>query len=398
MSRDVEELIRQTLRQRASLVSPPGEVGDEERSIRAHRGQKLAVTAVALALAAAGFALVFSVFSALGPRDVSVTTAQFPSQAAPVVHARLSATIPTQGEAASVSAGASGVWLAVPEVDPAAGCGGAVERIDPTTNALTDTFPIGAAPTAIEVTADLVWVATSPCSENELPSLLALAPTDGHIVSSITLPVNNGTAFRLAEFEGRVWLAVADDSDKGAVIAVDAASHDIVQQFPVTGRLRDIAATSTGIWVIDDTFQRTALLHMNAETGEVSRLFEGSVDVRSGFALAGTPSGVWVSRGSSGASFVDESGAAIREFQVAGGFGPFAADDAGVWYWGLDMTTNNQVIGWLDARTGVVNTAVPLPSAPTSADLQGEVVWVALYGGGVARVDFATSPIDTHTP
>ncbi len=396
MSRDVEELIRETLRQRASLVSPPDELGDEERSIRAHRGQKLAVTAVALALAAAGFALVFS---ALGPRDVLVTTAQLPSQAAPVVHARLSATISTQGEAASVSAGASGVWLAVPEVDATAGCGGAVERIDPTTNALTDTFPIGATPTAIEVTADLVWVATRSCSENELPSLLALAPTDGHIVSSITLPVTNGTAFRLAEFEGRVWLAVANaDSDKGAVIAVDAVSHDIVQQFPVTGRLRDIAATRTGIWVIDDTFQRTALLHVNAATGEVSRLFEGSVDVRSGFALAGTPSGVWVSRGSSGASFVDESGAAIREFQVAGGFGPFAADDAGVWYWGLDMTTNNQVIGWLDARTGVVNTAVPLPSAPTSAVLQGEVVWVALSGGGVARVDFATSPIDTHTP
>jgi hypothetical protein len=390
MSRDVEELIRETLHRRASLVSPPNERRDAGGSRSVGRGQKLATVAVALGLAVAGFALVVS---ALGPRNVSVALSPTPSRAAKVVNAELSATISTKGEATSVSTGASGVWVAVPEMDGSAGCGGAVERIDPTTNALTGVFPIGATPTAVQVSTDLVWVATRSCSENELPSLLALAPRDGHVIASVELPVANGTAFRMTSSEGRVWLAIANpDSDKGAVIAVDEASYGIAQQIPIEGRLRDVAVSGSAIWVVDDTFERTALLRVDTATGAVTRLFEGSVDVRSGFALAGTPSGVWISLGSTDASLVDESGVrTASEFRIPGGFGPFAANDAGVWFWGLDMTSNRQVISWLDAQTGTVKIAVPLPSAPVSAALEGDVVWVALSGGGVARVDFVTS-------
>jgi len=393
MSNDLERLIRESLRRRAESVWPPEPGARRAGSWRWERpGRRIAAAIVALGLAAGGFALVLV---ALGPNKVPTATNQPATRDASVVRAEVGATIPTQGEAVSVSSGPLGVWLAIPERDPAAPCSGAIERIDPATNTVTDTFDIDGTPTAIMDDADLVWVAAQSCVAGELPSLLALAPSDGHVIASVKLPVTNGVAFDLDESEGTIWMAIADvNTDRGAVLGIDEATREVVHNFPVDGRLRDISVTQSGIWVIDDMFQRTALIHLDEANGSSARLFDGRVDVRSRFALAGAPAGVWVSLGTEGASLVDQDGTTVTgPYVVPGGFGPFAADEAGVWFWGLDMTSNEQVIGWLDAPTGDVRVGVPLPDAPTAAAVDANSVWVALSGGGVSRVDFETRAV-----
>lgn len=411
----VEDRLREAFRARVRDVRPDPRAWERiERHLTPRRSpaqhifrsrtlHRLVVVGIALGIAAAGFTLVLLALGPLarGPTAVPVRPGQRPSEGPSVVRAELSATIATQGEAASVSASGSGVWLAVPETDPGAACSGALERIDPTTNALTDVFPLDATPTAVQATPDLVWVAVRPCGEG-LPSLLALAPGDGRVLASVEIPVPGGAVVGLARSEGRLWLAIAGPGDEGAVIAVDEASHDIVQRFPVEGRLRDIAVTRGAIWTADDTFEsgewRTALLRVDATSGAVTRLFEGDIVVHpSVFSLGATPSGVWINLGPTTAAFVDETaGATAARFQLPGRFGrfgPFAANDAGVWFSGLDVTENRQAIAWLDARTGAVSTSVPLPAHPTAADVDEGSVWAALYGGGVVRVDFTTSPV-----
>jgi peptide/nickel transport system substrate-binding protein len=157
---------------------------------------------------------------------------------------------------------------------------GTLSRIDPATNSVVQTIPVGNWPVGVAVGAHSVWVAnvadrsitridavtgnpqrTIDVAANELlyaDGALWATNTSGNSVTRIDpatntpvepIPVGTGPS-DLAYGDGSVW--VANDLD-GTVSRIDPTTNSISATFPVGGSPNGIAAGTGGIWVTDDS-------------------------------------------------------------------------------------------------------------------------------------------------
>jgi hypothetical protein len=167
------------------------------------------------------------------------TTVQSPS---PVV-----ATIPTGGFPYGMAFGAGSLWVAG---------GDAVRRIDPASDRVVATIPVGTAgtgpagmgPSGVAFGAGAVWAPVA------VPGALwQIDPASDRVVARIPLGRPLREAISVSAARGAVWVASRGDGERGVLFRVDPARHRLVAELPLDGVPTAMAANQAAVWVVTDT-------------------------------------------------------------------------------------------------------------------------------------------------
>ncbi|MFP5318017.1 MAG: hypothetical protein ACLGI2_06935 [Acidimicrobiia bacterium] len=210
----------------------------------------------------------------------------------------------------AVAAGAGALWA----VDLDAGT---LSRIDPATNTVTSTTPVGRSPRAVIVADDAVWVAI----EGE-GVVLRVDPATG-----ARTPVRvRGTPTWLAYAAGVLWVS---DPANASLARVDTSSNTIIGDGESGGCPGRVVAGESWVWVQDECMEDT-LFRLDPSTGKVA----GSAKVSSGtegFALAG--GSLWVADGSDDnvAQLDANTGRLQRTIRVGSSPSDVVADAGSLW-------------------------------------------------------------------
>jgi DNA-binding beta-propeller fold protein YncE len=301
------------------------------------------------------------------------------------------ATISLPGRVWDVAYGHGSVWATVIG-DSLTGEGSAVVRIDPATNAITETIPLGAQPTDILIDDNAVWVtdlgeptvwrvdpaentvvATIELGEPGDENGVILAKTDdalwalaSHVASGVELvwidPTKNAVAAatmlpeienvigEMAGTSGTLWIATASNS----LIRFNVWTGEIVKRIDLHGMVREIVADDDYVWVATIAWSPdgselvegwlNALTLIDAPSGRVHSVYNLHDDVPWALAV-GEQRGserVWISLNSE----ADQQARLRGQYRPSGiAFNPYPPTATAV---------------------GVVSTAVPSPSASPS--------------------------------
>jgi YVTN family beta-propeller protein len=195
-----------------------------------------------------------------------------------------------------------------------------VYRIDPTTHAVVDRITVGAAPTAVTITGDDVWVA---------------------------------------------------NSGDGTVSRINAAADKLVDTIAVGNVPVAIASGRSGVWVAnqgDDTVRR-----INPTTGVVD---PGKIQVGArpdGIAVG--PSAIWVANSGDGSVYRIDPATSSVSSPISVGAGPagIAVTSSAVWVANsLDLSVTK-----IDPRTARVTDTIPVGDGPHAIVADGDGVWVS---------------------
>jgi peptide/nickel transport system substrate-binding protein len=230
-------------------------------------------------------------------------------------------------EPAGVVAGGGAVWVANSGER-------SVSWINPSTDTVVKTVPVGNGPTGIALGAGAVWVANS--LDN---SVSRIDSETGKVVG--TVPVG-GTPSGVAVGLGAVWVANSLDN---SVSRISPTSGAVVGSIPVGNGPRAIAVGAGGVWVA------------NSLDGTISRVDPAS-------------------------------DAVVATVRVGDGPSAVAVDPGGVWA----ASEARGTVSRLDPETNTVAGKIEVGSAPAGAAVVGDALWVATRGaptshrGGTLRV------------
>jgi DNA-binding beta-propeller fold protein YncE len=314
-------------------------------------GRRLAVAAVALALAAGGAVLVARAFLG-GDRPVErpVRPAESPP---PPVDPVVDVTLPIEWPS-SIVYGEGSIWVAASANDGTGG--GTVYRIDPDT---------------AEILAEI-----------EVPSV------PGWEVGGGGMEVADGS----------LWIAgYLEDGDQGALLRVDAATDSLADVVPLGGRFAgDVAVDQHGIWVTVFAEPSVELVLLDRGALTVERRSSLGVDwARDLLAVRGH---VWVRSSQDTLARVDaSSGVVTSRVEVPGGVTSATAFHGAVWAttW---KASEGSLLARIDAATGTMDV---LLSDPMGYLVEGgeSGLWGRWDPGvrgrlGVARYDPITGTVD----
>jgi YVTN family beta-propeller protein len=209
----------------------------------------------------------------------------------------------------TIAFGEGSLWL----TDPIPGVGsdsptGALVRIDPATNTVAATIPVGRSPEGIAFTAGAVWTANHRSDEAQ-----AAAPPHTFSVSRVDVASNTATAQVVVETRadtgdswanfccgpqgatagaGAVWVA---DATTNEVSRIDPATNSVTARIPNPGHQAcgSMAADDTSVWLTEGC-DSPGLWRIDPASNSVTatlRLPGIGIDVRSAFGS------VWVSTG-----------------------------------------------------------------------------------------------------
>lgn len=261
----------------------------------------------------------------------------------------VAATIPVEG-AGDIGAGAGAVWV----VGVADDGGAAVQRINPQTNQVVTTIPLGVQYDALRlsVSSDALWI--NLVDRRDQTHLLArLDPATNEITA--TIPVDTFVTDLIVE-GGAVWVLGSEVSGgtvvgDGDVIRVDPSTNRVVARIPAHATSTNLAVGGGYVWVGSSRGNRPVAVRIDAATD----------------AIVGDP------------------------IPVDGGFDPIAADARHVWFWGSDSPVARPTVSFLNARTLQVEDSVRLDVREEPVDVAPDVqvgqLWVANYKQSVLRID-----------
>jgi YVTN family beta-propeller protein len=166
-----------------------------------------------------------------------------------------------------VAVGHGAVWV------PAAN--GEIARVDPRSNRIVDTIPVGNSPTSIATGAGGVWV--TDAIDN---AVTRIDPAGANAVTA-TIPVGQGPS-AIAVGEGAVWVANTQDD---TVSRIDPRSAAVTQTITVGARPTGIAAAEDAVWVADSL------------GGTVSRIDPETNGVEATVEIGEAPQGITVAHG-----------------------------------------------------------------------------------------------------
>lgn len=398
MTDEIETRIRASLARKAGMIqASSGTLFESGQASRSHTTVARRLSVIVAALVIAGVGVLF-VWLAINPSSEMRRPLATPDASAErVVGGEISAMLEAPATT-DISAGPSGMWVAIPEQDYDVSCSGAIAQIDGTANTVGPPLALDATPTAIYSGAQYVWVGVRSCESSNAVSLLLVSPGQG-IVDQIPV-ADSGSVADIAQSDGMLWLSVAGlTQEENSIVAIDEDERTIEFRVPVTGRIEDVQADETGAWVFDTQLNNSALIRIESEALTVLRYLEGEVSGRAGFTMAGDSDGVWVALdgGLDAAMVTPDGDVAVGPLPVPGGFGPFAGDGQGVWFWGLSSDGTTQTVAWLNAQTGSVEVEVPISDAPSAGILVEDTLWISLFGGDVVRVDLETTEAPSAT-
>jgi hypothetical protein len=313
-------------------------------------GRRLAVAAVALALASGGAVLVTRAFIG-GERPVErpVQPAQTPpAPVDPVVDVTLPIPFPT-----SIVYGEGSVWVAASAND---GTGaGTVYRIDPGT---------------AEILAE-IEVASVPAWEV------------------------GGGGMEIAG--GSLWIAgYLDDGDQGGLLRVDTSTNEVINTVPVGGDFAgEVAVDEHGIWVTVFAEPSVQLVRLDRATLTVD--VRTSLDVDWAREILAVDGHVWVRASQDALLKVDPSnGAVVLRVDLPGGVTSMTTFQGAIWAATWKASSGN-LLARIDPATGTMDL---LPSDPMGNLVEGgeSGLWGRWDPGagtlGVARFDPVTGRVD----
>jgi YVTN family beta-propeller protein len=251
-----------------------------------------------------------------------------------------------------------------------------VAVIDPATNEIVASIPVGARPTRIVSGEDGLWVTNFDDR--------TLSRIDPHARTVVSAPGTAATPAGLAAGEGSVWVA---NEFAGTVTRVDPGTNTIVETIDVGGTPVAVAVGAGAVWVADQADGTVVRFDPTTNARRAVRVGNGPSDVAIG---AG---GVWVANGfDSTVSRLDPASGAIVERAIALRFKPARLVTGGgaVWVTGTDADE----VARIDPATNSVSTTIATGDGPTGVAVDRGSVWVAdSLGGTVDRIDGRTGRV-----
>jgi YVTN family beta-propeller protein len=236
--------------------------------------------------------------------------------------------------------------------------------VDPVTGRVSDSVPVGSAPSAITAGAGSIWVTNGADG-----TVTRIDPHGSHVEQ--TLAVGSFPA-GVGYGAGAVWVANALD---GSVSRIDPRANQVVQTISIGGHPTAVAAGEGTVWIAD------------ADGDAVAALDPRSGVPRRFIRLGDSPGGVAFGFG---ALWVTEplahklvridpvSGETLAEIGVGAGAGPVAAGEEAVWV----VNTLDGTLSRVDPARDAVASTVPIGDAPTAVAAGAGGVWVTDQGGG----------------
>ena len=179
----------------------------------------------------------------------------------------------------AVAAGAGAIWAVANDAN-------AIVRVDPSSNAVTDTTALGFNAWSITATDDAVWV-----SDYVNDALVRVDPRSRQVVARI--PVPSGPT-EIATSGGDVWVVC---SAAGRAARIDVARNALVATVPVGAWALAISIAGDDVWVRGGSARDDGgVYRIDARTNAVTAVFQaGAPQGREGVAsIAATDRGVWV--------------------------------------------------------------------------------------------------------
>jgi YVTN family beta-propeller protein len=258
-----------------------------------------------------------------------------------------------------------------------------VAVIDPSSNRVAASIPVGAAPGALVAGAGVIWAGSS-----EDQTVARIDPRRRRVVQTIGIGAPPSS---LAFGEGALWIATGS---AGTIVKVDPVSGTIVETLDLAGSrfapdpTFAVAAGFGAVWVASGA---DAVLRVDPETSRVvRRVATPAVPI----ALTLGTYAVWAALADGQVLRINPRNAAVTAI-VDTGPNPFglSADGSSVWVSNAGISAGDQEVWRIDQATGTVSTAIPLRD-PRGVTTGEESVWVANgRSGTVSRIDPASNGI-----
>jgi len=316
----------------------------------------------------------------------------------PTLSPRVTATIPVGSFPRDIAVGAGAIWVSVNDFTEGEPETHSLVRIDPVTNEIVATIPVGTA-SNLAVGSDAVWTIDS--FDKPQDTVVRIDPATNEVVG--TIPVGP-YAFDVAVDASSVWVTrdIEGSGQSGEVIRIDPATNEVVARIPVEGRIRDVVVGEGGVWVVDSTSTLTrgsSLIHIDPEANELVATIPGlaGLNVTTGGGL------VWmhgwlstidpsVGTGSGDRPLVLRVDPATDQFVgdpiPMSFFRPFAVWEGCVWFVGEESAVSHLNTTTLEVDHSVDVAPVAQDSTVHAAlDTSTGTIWVANYQNTVTRVD-----------
>jgi YVTN family beta-propeller protein len=266
----------------------------------------------------------------------------------------LHSAVPVGQSPSGIAYGAGSIWVANTS-------DGTVSRIDPHTQAVTQTIQVHAQPVAIAVTGQNIWVTNA--GDGSVSQINANSPTEVE-----RIPVGNVPAAIAAGPSG-VWVANSGDNTIEHINPVTGATGPTVR---VGAGPDGLAVDAHSVWVANGTARSVTQVNTDTnppQTGNPILVGAGPA------AIAITSTGVWV------ANQLDltvdridpEKGRSVHVIDV--GDGPSSILVAGSTVWVADEFDGT--VTQIDDRTDHVRRRISVGAVPAGLALVGKTVWTA---------------------
>jgi YVTN family beta-propeller protein len=276
---------------------------------------------------------------------------------------------------------------------PTAVAANSVAVIDPGTNTVVDTVPVGEGPGPIAVHGDSLWVV----NVNDR-TLMKIDPARRSVVTSVGLPTPTGflsTRLRLAVAAGYVWVYACHLK----LLRIDPGNGQIVQEVEVfreIGAFAEyscaVAADAGSVWVPID-FPSSVLIRVATPEDAPASVAE-RISLPGGFrsAIALGAGSVWVADRQEGALLrIDPAtGAVTKTIPLDAGPSAMAFAYGAVWV----VNERESSVSRIRPRTNSIVYAIPVGEDPVGIAVGAGALWVANSGNGtVSRIDPETNTV-----
>jgi branched-chain amino acid transport system substrate-binding protein len=373
---ELRRLEQAVLEQDPKIGSPNGRLPPRLRSptvTRARRHPRALMAAGALLLAAATITLL-SVDGSDSGQDRLTSVAGDSLAAIDPSTNRIVATVPLGATPTSVTTGADAIWALNADDQT-------IARVDARTKRVR-VFGVGAVPTDLAAGAGALWVGSGMAGPGDIgvanARLLRIDPDTQTVRARTDLPVPrsqgpNGAPGQLSVGSGAVWAL----NGGGQLSRIDGRSGRVTAT--VSGlRARAITAAPDAIWAISS--EDATVVQVDPRTAEVRarvRLAATRLD-----AIAAGAGTAWVTDAYDGTLWRIDAGPRpiSRTVSVGIGVDGVAVGTGSVW-------VINSVRGTLvrvDPRRNVVTATVAVGNTPRDIDVGAGAVWVTLAGGAAS--------------
>ncbi|MGH2652128.1 MAG: hypothetical protein ACRDHK_13080, partial [Actinomycetota bacterium] len=314
------------------------------------------------------------------------------------------------GAVCSVVYGEGAVWVAVTREGPSGP--DTVLRIDPETDEIVATISVDAVPgwevggAGMTIGAGSVWVTGSVEDPSDPPIgidavLVRIDPASNQV--SATIPLGGGEGGDVVVDDSGVWVAVGDE-EQGELVRVDPSTNQVVARIPIPYKtepyqdLRQVVAADGFILVNQPTFENggAANTAVDAATNQVlaTAIIQVPEDLDSSIGpLVAWNGELWAGNGYQLVRIDPRTGQLLGEtgqLPEALAAGLLVADDRGLWFLGYNGRTGGgpRTLSLFDPETGGVQTFVDVPGiAPNAIAVGRQSVWVLDYHGILTRIE-----------